>query len=80
MHHDFITKEIFLNFMRLQMLFICNSEEIESRSVMIINNARIHQSAKLDELCESFEMHLVKLSFYSSDYNLIESSFSVLKA
>ncbi len=80
MHHDFITKEIFLNFMRLQMLFICNSEEIESRSVMIINNARIHQSAELDELCESFEMHLVKLSFYSSDYNLIESSFSVLKA
>ena len=80
MHHDFITKEIFLNFMQSQMLSICNSEEIELRSVMIMNNARIHQSAKLDELCESFEMHLVKLSFYSFDYNFIESSFSVLKA
>ncbi len=80
MHHDFITKEIFLNFMWSQMLSICNSEEIESRSVMIMNNARIHQSAELNELCESFEMHLVKLSFYLSDYNLIESSFSVLKA
>jgi len=62
------------------MLFICNSEEIELHSVMIMNNARIHQSAELDELCESFEMHLVKLSLYSSDYNFIESSFSVLKA
>ncbi len=48
--------------------------------MMIMNNARIHQSAKLNELCESFEMHLVKLSFYSSDYNFIESSFSMLKA
>jgi len=80
MHHDFITKEIFLNFMQSQMLFICNSEEIELHSMMIMNNARIHQSAKLNELCESFEMHLVKLSFYSSDYNFIESSFSMLKA
>ncbi len=73
-------KEIFLNFMWSQMLSICNSEEIESRLMMIMNNARIHQSAKLDELCESFEVYLVKLSFYSSDYNLIESSFSMLKA
>ncbi len=48
--------------------------------MMIMNNARIHQSAELDELCESFEVHLVKLSFYSPDYNFIESSFSVLKA
>ncbi len=66
--------------MQSQMLFICNSEEIELRSMIIMNNARIHQSAELDELCESFEMHLVKLSFYSFDYNLIESSFSMLKA
>ena len=80
MHHDFITKEIFLNFMQSQMLSICNSEEIELCSMMIMNNAKIHQSAELDELCESFEMHLVKLSFYSLNYNLIESSFSVLKA
>ncbi len=80
MHHDFITKKIFLNFMQSQMLSICNSKEIELRSVMIMNNAKIHQSAELNELCESFKMHLVKLSFYSPDYNLIESSFSVLKA
>ncbi len=55
------------------MLSICNSEGVESRSVMIMNNARIHQSAELDELCESFEVHLAKLSPYSPDYNLIES-------
>ena len=52
--------------MQLQMLFICNSEEIKLHSMMIMNNARIHQSAELNELCESFEMHLVKLSLYSS--------------
>ncbi len=46
--------------MQSQMLFICNSEEIELRSMMIMNNARIHQSAELNELCESFEMHLVR--------------------
>ena len=80
MHHDFITKEIFLNFMWSQMLFICNSEEVKLRSMMIMNNARIHQSAELNELCESFKMHLVKLLFYSPDYNFIESSFSMLKA
>jgi len=79
MHHNFITKEIFLNFMWSQILSICNSEEIELRSVMIMNNVRIYQSAELNELCESFEMHLVKLSFYSPDYNLIENSFSMLK-
>jgi len=62
------------------MLFICNSEEIKLRLMMIMNNARIHQSAELNELCESFEVHFVKLSLYSSDYNFIESSFSVLKA
>ena len=45
-----------------------------------MNNARIHQSAELDELYKSFEVHLVKLSFYSSDYNFIESSFSMLNA
>ncbi len=61
------------------MLSICNSEKIESHSMMIMNNARIYQSAELDELCESFKMHLVKLSLYSLDYNLIENSFSVLK-
>jgi len=62
------------------MLSICNSEKIESCSIMIMNNARIHQSAEFNELCESFEMHLVKLLFYSFDYNFIESSFLVLKA
>ncbi len=80
MHYDFIIKKIFLNFMWLQMLFICNSEEIELHSMMIMNNVKIHQSTKLNELYESFKMHLVKLSFYSSDYNFIENSFSVLKA
>jgi len=79
-HHGSITKEIFLDFMRSQVLPICNPGGVGPRSVMIMNNARIHQSAELDELCESFEVHLAKLPPYSPDYNPIESSFSVLKA
>jgi len=80
MHYNFITKKIFLNFMQLQMLFICNFEEVKLHSMIIINNIKIHQSTELNKLCESFKMHLVKLSFYSFNYNFIESLFLMLKA
>jgi len=77
MHYNFITKKIFLNFMQLQMLFICNFEEVKLHSMIIINNIKIHQLTELNKLCESFKMHLVKLSF---NYNFIESLFLMLKA
>jgi len=44
-----------------------------------MNNARIHQSVELDQLCMKFEVLLIKLSSYSSDFNLIEIFFAVLK-
>ncbi len=44
-----------------------------------MNNAWIHQSVELDQLCMKFEVLLIKLSSYSSDFNLIEIFFAVLK-
>ncbi len=79
MHHDFIIKTIFLDFMWIRVLSQCTSDDSESRFVIIMNNARIHQSVELDQLCMKFEVLLIKLSSYSSDFNLIEIFFAVLK-
>ncbi len=78
-HHDFITKAIFLNFMRTRVLPQCTSGGSEPRSVVVMDNARIHQSIELDQLCMKFEVLLVKLPPYSPDFNPIEISFAVLK-
>ena len=50
------------------------------RLVLILNNASIHKSAQLRELCKQ---HGVKLKFlppYSPDYNPIKATFSNIKA
>ena len=44
-----------------------------------MDNARIHQSIELDQLCEAAGVLLVKLPPYSPDFNPIETSFSILK-
>ncbi len=79
MHHDFIIKTIFLNFMRIKVLSQCTSDDSESRFIVVMNNAWIHQFIKLDQLCMKFEVLLIKLSSYSSDFNLIEIFFVMLK-
>ncbi len=79
MHHNFIIKVIFLNFMRIRVLSQCTSNDSESHFIVIMNNAQIHQSIKLNQLCIKFEVLLIKLSLYSSDFNLIEIFFAVLK-
>ncbi len=78
-HHGSITKDI-LDFMRTQVLPQCTPEGEGPRSIVVMDNARIHQSAELDELCSEFGVLLVKLPPYSPDYNPIETSFAVLKA
>jgi len=79
MHHDFIIKTIFLDFMQIRVLSQCTSNDSESRFVIVMNNAQIHQSVELDQLCIKFEVLLIKLSSYSSDFNLIEIFFAMLK-
>ena len=79
MHHDFIIKTIFLNFIKIKVLFQCTSNNSKSHFIVVINNAWIHQFIKLNQLCMKFEVLLIKLSSYSSDFNLIEIFFAMLK-
>ncbi len=49
------------------------------KSVIIMNNASIHCNARIEELITSHGCEIRYLPPYSSDFNLIELSFSVLK-
>ncbi len=51
-----------------------------ARSVIIMNNASIHCNARIEELITSHGCEVRYLPPYSSDFNSIELSFSVLKA
>jgi transposase len=50
------------------------------KSILILNNARIHWNDKFIQMCDAVEIILARLSSYSSDFNLIETSFALLKA
>jgi transposase len=81
MHQNSITAIIFNDFVQNQMLSQCISIIYESlRSILILNNARIHWNDDLIQMCDAVEIILARLSLYSSDFNLIETFFSLLKA
>ena len=48
--------------------------------VLILNNAAIHKSTRLRELCEQHGVLLKFLPPYSPDYNPIKATFSDIKA
>ena len=48
-------------------------------SVLIMDNTRIYHNANLISLLEGLGCHVVFLSPYSPDYNLIEIAFSTIK-
>ena len=50
------------------------------RSVLILDNATIHKSAELRDMCEEKGVLLKFLPPYSPDYNPIENTFKDLKA
>ena len=50
------------------------------RSVLILNNASIHKSTRLQELCEEHGVLLKFLPPYSPDFNPIEATFNDIKA
>ncbi len=83
MHHDFIIKTIFLDFMQIRVLSQCTSDDSESRFVIVMNNARIHQSVELDQLCMKFEVLLINLqrtivSFYLFSRELMSQLQAVI--
>jgi len=50
------------------------------RSVLILDNASIHKSERLRELCEQYSVELRFLPPYSPDFNPIEATFKDIKA
>lgn len=47
---------------------------------LLMDNAPIHRNGRLDDICYAASIKLVKLPPYSLEFNLIELSFSSLKA
>ena len=50
------------------------------RLVLILDNASIHKSTRLRELCEEYGVLLRFLPPYSPDFNPIEATFKDIKA
>ena len=80
MHHDNIIVVIFNDFVKNQVFFFCTLISLENfRSMLMLNNAKIHWNEKLIEMCEIADVILIRLFSYFSDFNSIETSFALLK-
>ena len=77
-YHGSITASFYHAFIRDQVLPLCDREGGD-RSILIMDNARIHHSQALKELCKEANVQLEFLPPYSPDYNPIEASFAILK-
>ena len=75
-----ITADLFLDFVKNDVLPLCTRTEFKGpNSVIIMNNAKIHMSSELNKMCEEAGVILTKLPSYLFDYNSIKTSFAVLK-
>ena len=74
-----ITSELFEDFVEYQVLPHCTPYP-GPRSIIILDNASIHKSARLQELCDRSGVVLEFLPPYSPDFNPIEATFKDLKA
>jgi hypothetical protein len=50
-----------------------------SRNVIIMNNVNVHYNSRIRKIIETYKCRVKYLFLYSSNYNLIELSFSMLK-
>ena len=62
-----------------QLLPLCNPWP-ESKSVLVMDNASIHHTARIEQMCRDAGVKLVYLPPYSPDFNPIEEFFAELKA
>jgi transposase len=74
-----ITSEILESFLEFQVLPYCNSHPAPN-SVIVLDNASIHRSARVRQLCERAGVILEYLPPYSPNYNPIKKSFKQLKS
>jgi transposase len=73
-----ITLEIMENFLEFEVLPHCNAYPARN-SVIVLDNASIHGSARVRELCDAAGVTLEYLPPYSLDYNPLEKSFKQLE-
>jgi transposase len=73
-----ITSEIMENFLEFEVVPHCNAY-LACNSVIVLDNASIHRSARVRELCDAAGVILEYLPPYSLDYNPIKKSFKQLK-
>jgi transposase len=78
-HQGAITAEILEHFLQYSVLPYCTPYP-GPNSVIVLDNASIHRSARVRELCEQAGVILEYLPPYSPDYNPIEKSFKHLKS
>ena len=71
-----ITSKIIEDFLEVDVLPYLNP----SYHILLIDNASIHQSPTIAQLCRDYGVGLEYLPPYSPDYNPIERSFKTLKA
>lgn len=71
-----ITAEIMAGFLQKDVLPLLQL----GYHVLLMDNASIHRSSTIVQLCRDFGIHLEYLPPYSPDYNPIERSFKVLKS
>ena len=53
--------------------------ELNSNSLIVMDNAPVHNKPKIRELLQQHGHHLLPLPRYSPDFNPIEQSFAILK-
>ena len=78
-HQGAITADLFIEFVEERILPYC-SPYPGPQSILILNNASIHKSPRLQQLCNDAGVLLKFLPPYSPDYNPIEATFGDLKS
>jgi transposase len=71
-------QERFNTFLEYEVLLQCKPYP-EERSVILLDNASIHHSSRVAQLCEKRVVLLEYLQSYFPDFNCIEQSFKHLK-
>jgi transposase len=76
-----VTAEVFSEYLRHSLLPNCNAYESGlPRSVIVLDNATVHDPGAVEALCAEFGVRLIWTAPYSPDLNPIEYMFHVYKA